>query len=88
MECPRGQPENRPQAQFCETCGTPLTANPSGPPAPSYSEITGALSEALERERDHLGPNGMAEEYAALAEAVLDDPALVERVVGGRGDPA
>jgi signal transduction histidine kinase len=28
----------------------PLTANPSGPPAPSYAEITSALSEALEQQ--------------------------------------
>jgi hypothetical protein len=50
MPCPRCQRENRPQAKFCEECGTPLTANPSGPPAPSYAEITSALSEAPERE--------------------------------------
>ena len=50
MRCPRCQHENRPQATFCEACGTPLTANPSGPSAPSYAEITSALSEALERE--------------------------------------
>ena len=50
MRCPRCQHENRPQATFCEACGTPLTANPSGPPAPSYAEITSALSEALEQQ--------------------------------------
>jgi two-component system, NtrC family, sensor kinase len=50
MHCPRCQHENRPQAKFCEECGTPLTANPSGSPPPSYAEITSALSEALERE--------------------------------------
>ena len=50
MHCPRCQHENRPQATFCEACGTPLTANPSGPPAPSYAEITSALSEALEQQ--------------------------------------
>jgi signal transduction histidine kinase len=50
MPCPGCQHENRPQATFCEACGTPLTANRSGPPAPSYAEITRALSEALERE--------------------------------------
>ena len=50
MPCPRCQHENRPQAKFCEACGTPLTANPSGPPAPSYAEITSALSEALEQQ--------------------------------------
>ena len=50
MRCPRCQHENRPQAKFCGECGTPLTANPSAPPAPSYAEITSALSEALEQQ--------------------------------------
>ena len=49
MHCPRCQRENRPQARFCEACGTPLSANPTGPPGPSYAEITNALSEALEQ---------------------------------------
>src|SRR5215510_9467002 len=45
MQCPACQHENRPQAKFCEKCGTPLTAaNPSSPPAPSYAELTNALS--------------------------------------------
>jgi two-component system NtrC family sensor kinase len=51
MHCPRCQRENRPQAKFCEECGTPLTANPSAPSEPSYAEITSALSEALEQQR-------------------------------------
>ena len=50
MRCPRCQHENRPQATFCEECATPLTANPSGPPALSYAEITSALSAALEQQ--------------------------------------
>jgi GAF domain-containing protein len=51
MECPRCQHENRPQAKFCEECGTLLKAsNPSSPPAPSYSEITSALSEARDQQ--------------------------------------
>src|SRR5262249_38818382 len=52
MNCPRCQHENRPQATFCEACGTPLTANPSTQPAPapSYAEIKSALSEALEQQ--------------------------------------
>ena len=36
--------------KFCGECGTALTANPSSPPAPSYAEFTGALSEALEQQ--------------------------------------
>jgi two-component system NtrC family sensor kinase len=50
MPCPRCQHENRPQAKFCEECGTPLTAIPSGQPAPSYAQLTSALSEALEQQ--------------------------------------
>ena len=50
MRCPRCQHENRPQAKFCEECGTPLTAIPSGPPAPSYAQLTSALGEALEQQ--------------------------------------
>ena len=50
MPCPRCQHENRPQANFCEKCGTSLTANPSGRPAPSHAEITSALSEAREQQ--------------------------------------
>ena len=50
MPCPRCQHENTARMKFCGECGTPLTANPSGPPAPSYAEITSTLSEALERE--------------------------------------
>jgi hypothetical protein len=49
MKCLRCQHENAPRIKFCGECGTPLTANPSGPPAPSYAEVTRALSEALEQ---------------------------------------
>jgi hypothetical protein len=51
MRCPRCQHENRPQATFCEACGTPLSANATGPPGPSYAELTSALSEALEQQK-------------------------------------
>jgi GAF domain-containing protein len=50
MHCPRCQHENRPQATLCEACGTPLSANATGPPGPSYAEITSALSEAREQQ--------------------------------------
>ncbi len=50
MRCPQCQHENRPQATFCEACGTPLSANPNGPPTPSYAETTSTLSEALEQQ--------------------------------------
>jgi hypothetical protein len=50
MRCPRCQHENPGGQKFCGACGTPLTANPSGPPVPSYAEVTRALSEALEQQ--------------------------------------
>ena len=50
MHCPGCQHENRPEATFCEACGTPLSANPNGPPGPSYAEITSALGEAREQQ--------------------------------------
>ncbi len=50
MPCPRCQHENPSGQKFCGACGTPLTATPTGPPAPSYAEITGALSEAREQQ--------------------------------------
>jgi GAF domain-containing protein len=50
MPCPRCQHEKPSGQKFCGACGTPLTANPSGPPAPSYAELTSALSEALEQQ--------------------------------------
>jgi zinc-ribbon domain len=50
MKCLRCQHENAPGMKFCGECGTPLTANPSSPPAPSYAEVTRTLSEALEQQ--------------------------------------
>jgi signal transduction histidine kinase len=50
MPCPRCQHENPSGQKFCGACGMPLTANPPGPPAPSYSEIANALTEALEQQ--------------------------------------
>ena len=50
MKCLRCQHENAPTMKFCGECGMPLSANPSGAPAPSYAEITGALSEAREQQ--------------------------------------
>ena len=50
MPCPRCQHENPSGQEFCGACGTPLSVNPKGPPAPSYVEITRALSEAREQQ--------------------------------------
>src|SRR5262245_9680702 len=50
MPCPRCQQDNPAHARLCLKCGTPLTANPSDPPAPSYAEITSALTEALQQQ--------------------------------------
>ena len=50
MPCPRCQHENPSGQKFCGACGTPLTANPTGPPVPSYADITNTLSEAQEQQ--------------------------------------
>jgi GAF domain-containing protein len=51
MRCPRCRHENRPQAKFCEECGTPLRrTNDSGSPGASYADLGRDLSEALEQQ--------------------------------------
>jgi signal transduction histidine kinase len=51
MKCPRCQQDNATAQKFCGECGTPLSAvSPTDPPAPSYAEVTTALSEALEQQ--------------------------------------
>ena len=51
MKCPRCQQENPSGSNFCLECATPLKAvSPGGRPAPSYSDVTSALSEALEQQ--------------------------------------
>ena len=51
MKCPRCQQENPSSSNFCLECATPLKAvSPGGRPAPSYSDVTNALSEALEQQ--------------------------------------
>src|SRR5262245_53381835 len=51
MKCPRCQQDNPPQAKFCLECAAPLRAStPGGPHAPSYAEVTTALSEALDQQ--------------------------------------
>jgi signal transduction histidine kinase len=51
MKCPRCQHENRMAAQFCEECGTPSQSiSPDGRSAPSYSDVTSALTYVLEQQ--------------------------------------
>jgi signal transduction histidine kinase len=51
MKCPRCQQDNPTEQKFCGECGTPFgVVGPTGPPAPSYAEVTSALSEALEQQ--------------------------------------
>src|SRR5438876_3356675 len=51
MQCPRCQRENRPDAKFCDGCGTPLQ-HPfaSAQPPPSYADVQSSLSEALDQQ--------------------------------------
>ena len=67
MPCPRCQHENPGGQKFCGACGTPLTANPTGPPVPSYAEITTALSEAREQQKAP-GDRGDPARHLELAE--------------------
>jgi two-component system, NtrC family, sensor kinase len=48
MQCPWCQHENRPDATFCDACGTPLQ-HPSGSaqPARSYADMQRSLTESL-----------------------------------------
>jgi signal transduction histidine kinase len=63
MKCSRCQHENRATAKFCEECATPLQAvSPDGPPAPSYAELTSALTEA------HAHVSEALEQQTATAE--------------------
>jgi len=48
VQCPRCQRENRPDATFCDGCGTPLKhSSASTQPAPSYADVQSSLAESL-----------------------------------------
>ena len=50
MKCSRCHQDNRTEQKFCGQCGAPLgVGNPTGPAAPSYADVTSALSEALDQ---------------------------------------
>src|SRR5262245_13629506 len=77
MKCPRCQQDNPiPDAQFCPRCGAPVKhAEESGPPAPSYAEVTGALREAVEREQ------ATAEILRAISGAQIDTQPVFGAIV-------
>src|SRR6266853_6635451 len=51
MQCPRCHHENRPQAKYCDGCGTPFQ-HPCevASPAPSYADLQRSLTEAIEQQ--------------------------------------
>src|SRR5258705_13012699 len=51
MQCPRCQHENRPQAKYCDDCGTPLQRLEGAvQPVPSHPELQRSLTEALDQQ--------------------------------------
>ena len=51
MRCPGCQHENRPDARFCDQCGTPLAPSAgSSEPSPSYSDLVRSLRHTQEQQ--------------------------------------
>jgi Histidine kinase-, DNA gyrase B-, and HSP90-like ATPase len=60
VQCPRCQHENRPQAKFCEECGSPSkgdspTTQPDAEPKSEVEDLGRASSEALEQQTATAG---------------------------------
>ncbi len=71
MRCPRCQHENRPQAKFCEECGSPFKgASPTAPsdadPTSEVERLKRALTESLEQQ------TAMAEILKVISDSPTD----------------
>jgi two-component system, NtrC family, sensor kinase len=72
MQCPRCQRENRPDAKFCDGCGSP-----TDPSQRSYAELACSLNEGLEQQRATSeilrvisnSPNDVQPVFGAIAHA-------------------